>query len=296
MDTIGSESLPVITLEKEIDTIEIKKLLKSMWGTKTLPFDDTESFTHVQFDREAYLNTIEKENSLNRQIRALREDHEREVRGLTLTHQEDKEDLQEQHKEELQNMKQIALKWKKEAEHWKQANENLRRIARERSNAEQDLRPKRQHTGYALISADPFEYSFHYVDKYRKNRITKFNCWKVRYQTPHYATMEPQAVENLIRLEWKERLCELAGQVGIWSNDTIKGMEYDEFLEHWRTSSVIFRTVCRINGVKRCWDVEFLSTGPFRLIPDMMISEPLQKKGKKPKEKEEIPEEQHIFL
>lgn len=51
-------------------------------------------------------------------------------------------------------------------------NEGFKRLTRERSNAQRDLRPKKQHNGYLVLSHGPHEYIY---DEYRTGRLRNEN-------------------------------------------------------------------------------------------------------------------------
>ena len=45
-------------------------------------------------------------------------------------------------------------------EYWRDLNENLLRISKERANADRNLKPKKEHTGYVVVSSTEKEYRY----------------------------------------------------------------------------------------------------------------------------------------
>ena len=66
-------------------------------------------------------------------------------------------------------------------EYWRDLNENLLRISKERANADRNLKPKKEHTGYVVVSSTEKEYRYK-VDRRHWETVI---LWETVLQTPY---------------------------------------------------------------------------------------------------------------
>ena len=74
-------------------------------------------------------------------------------------------------------------------------NANLLRITKERANAERDLKPKKEHTGYVVLTS--VEKESRYKDSYGHPRT--ITLWETAMETPYTVDFEAEQVRGLIR-------------------------------------------------------------------------------------------------
>lgn len=184
--------------------------------------------------------------------------------------------------EELERVKE-ELK-SKNAENKRQSGKiaHLSRIMYERANADRDLRPKRQHTGYAIISSTQKE-------------IKGKKVWETLLSLPCPASLEVQFVDERIRKEFfsEEGLIRNIGITDIYEGN------YDSMRSEMRNRrknpdeiNVALSYKLRQNFRGKYWEAIITHTKPLSKIPDdMMLQNDKQKEEKGKKKKKQKQEE-----
>lgn len=184
--------------------------------------------------------------------------------------------------EELERVKE-ELK-SKNAENKRQSGKiaHLSRIMYERANADRDLRPKRQHTGYAVISSTQKE-------------IKGKKVWETLLSLPCPASLEVQFVDERIRKEFfsEEGLIRNIGITDIYEGN------YDSMRFEMRNRrknpdeiNVALSYKLRQNFRGKYWEAIITHTKPLSKIPDdMMLQNDKQKEEKGKKKKKQKQEE-----
>lgn len=184
--------------------------------------------------------------------------------------------------EELERVKE-ELK-SKNAENKRQSGKiaHLSRIMYERANADRDLRPKRQHTGYAVISSTQKE-------------IKGKKVWETLLSLPCPASLEVQFVNERIRKEFfsEEGLIRNIGITDIYEGN------YDSMRSEMRNRrknpdeiNVALSYKLRQNFRGKYWKAIITHTKPLSKIPDdMMLQNDKQKEEKGKKKKKQKQEE-----
>lgn len=157
-----------------------------------------------------------------------------------------------------------------ESSYFLKLNENLLRIARERANADRNLRPKKEHTGYVVLSSTEKEHRYK-ID--RRNWKTVV-LWETVLQTPYSIDF----TEEQAREQTKELTGNHDGK-GIWLvfrlgiNARYNG-EYEEMLENkgWSDQqkmemNIMLKTRLRANYKTGYWEVIFSHTKPLDVVP-----------------------------
>ena len=159
---------------------------------------------------------------------------------------------------------------------------HLSRIMYERANADRDLRPKRQHTGYAVISSTQKE-------------IKGKKVWETLLSLPCPASLEVQFVDERIRKEFfsEEGLIRNIGITDIYEGN------YDSMRSEMRNRrknpdeiNVALSYKLRQNFRGKYWEAIITHTKPLSKIPDdMMLQNDKQKEEKGKKKKKQKQEE-----
>lgn len=106
--------------------------------------------------------------------------------------------------------------YKKLYEKEKMLNENLLRISRERANAKRNLKPKKQHAGYIVLSSREIIW--------RDNWGHTSPAWQTEIQSPYPAGIKADALRNRINTDLKT----IIPMLGI-VNDPIQTALRDDF-------------------------------------------------------------------
>ena len=158
-----------------------------------------------------------------------------------------------------------------ESDYQRRLNENLLRISRERANADRRLRPKKEHTGYVVVSSAEKEIS--YKDYYGKNK--KAMLWETVLQSPYSVDFtEEQARHQMQELFRRvENGGWLIGQIGI---SATYGKGYEELIreKEWKSDvskrNVLLGRRLRANYRAGYWEMIFLHTKPLSSVPKNM--------------------------
>lgn len=144
-------------------------------------------------------------------------------------------------------------------------NENLLRIIRERANADRNLRPKKEHTGYVLLS---------FTEK--KVRATPSlmitQAYETVIQSPYPVATTPLEVakKEICRSLFKDGICAKIGIAGRTSDiETDQGAE----IPSWEAgkSNVAFGIKYRANCRDGYWEITLQHSKPLTAFPADML-------------------------
>ena len=173
-----------------------------------------------------------------------------------------------------------ALKTALEKEQEKSAyldglNKNLLRMSRERANADRKLKPKKEHTGYVVVSSGEKELSYKDGGRYLKKKM----LWETVIQSPYSVDFTEQQARQQITQELLQKDAtgmNLIGQIGI---DYIYGKGYGSLLHEREYSqepdqfNVMLKLRFRENFRAGYWEVVFFHTKPLGIVPkDMRVN------------------------
>lgn len=147
-------------------------------------------------------------------------------------------------------------------------NKNLLRIAKERSNVDRKLRPKKEHTGYVVVSSTEKEHR--YKDGNRSLRSVML--WETVLETPYTVDFEVAEVRNLIQelFQKDEAGHWLIQRIGINGNypDGYADMIYDkDWREECHKYNVMLDRRLKANYRTCFWEIIFLHTKPLAAVP-----------------------------
>lgn len=183
--------------------------------------------------------------------------------------QEQIERNREECRETIGSIKEELEQARKKAEHFEGLNENLRRMAIERANVDRNLRPKKWHSGYVVVS------STEKAHRYKVDRKTWETAmlWETVLETPYSIDFtEEQAREQTKELTGNGgKSAWLVARLGI--NASYAG-EYEEMLEdeEWSAQkkkelNIMLKRRLRANYKTGYWEVIFSHTKPLGVVP-----------------------------
>ncbi len=146
----------------------------------------------------------------------------------------------------------------------RQKNQGLRRITIERSNAERGLKPKKQHSGYVLLSSEPFKLKA-YQSRYEKAIF----LFRTKIQTPWPVTLHQEDVLQAVReiLRPSDGQEALIKRLGITA--AING-GYDEVTAEQKKKNVLLYAndlELRTNFRSGFFDLTITHTQPLDAVP-----------------------------
>lgn len=242
-----------------------------MLGYKEVPGGQSdEECTHVvltydEYDRmvmgraRAEAEAIEAQKKAAASIEKARQ----EARAQILKDREETQKIVDSLNAELEKERQ-------DSDYLARLNENLLRIARERANADRNLKPKKEHTGYVVVSSTEKEYRY----KVNRRDFETVMLWETVLQSPYSIDF----TEEQAREQTKELTGNRDGK-GIWLvfrlgiNARYNG-EYEEMLENkgWSDQqkmemNIMLKMRLRANYKTGYWEVIFSHTKPLDVVP-----------------------------
>lgn len=171
----------------------------------------------------------------------------------------------EETQEEINRIHQDLSEAESKIKYWQGLNENLLRISKERANADRKLKPKKEHTGYIVVSSTEKEYRYK-VDRRHWETVV---LWETVLQTPYPIDFtEEQAREETKELIENNRLVARLGINRYYDGD------YEGLLENskWNDPqseeyNIMFKGRLRANYRAGYWEVIFSHTKPLGIVP-----------------------------
>lgn len=147
-------------------------------------------------------------------------------------------------------------------------NKNLLRIAKERANVDRKLKPKKEHTGYVVVSSTEKEHR--YKDGNRSLRSVML--WETVLETPYTVDFEVAEVRKLIQelFQKDEDGRWLIRRIGITESypDGYADMIYDkDWREEYHKYNVMLDRRLKANYRTCFWEIIFLHTKPLAAVP-----------------------------
>ena len=142
----------------------------------------------------------------------------------------------------------------KEAE---ELNYNLKRICRERANADRGLKPKKQHNGFVVLSTASYFERYHLSD----DRETKeFLAYRTVIQTPCTANFPLKSVLVILKEDDYVRFLRLGfdWNACFGDNDNAESQKVN-----YRNGNYAFRWNLKVSLQKKYWEIEVCHTKPL---------------------------------
>ena len=142
-------------------------------------------------------------------------------------------------------------------------NQNFKRISRERANADRGIKPKKERSGYVVLSSRQKKY------KYKKNRDhnAEVYLWETVIQTPYVVsfTAEQAMTETQELFERDEQGHWLIGRLGIAGEYVGK---YEDMLDDprcatWKDYNIIVEKIFNANAKAGYWEIIITHTKPL---------------------------------
>ena len=245
---------------------------KTLVGYKEVPGGHTNpECTHVILSLKEYKKQLRQIATAEQETRNIKDEAEKTLRNV-----------QNDAKYKIQTAKAEAAKTvadmageleaeRRESAYQRNLNANLLRITRERANADRGLRPKKEHTGYFVVSSTEKEY--HYKDRYHSGIQVKM-LWETTIQSPYSVDFTEEEARKQIQELTKEMEDGnwMIGRIGI---NGFYGGKYEEMIiasgwENHENYNIMLNQRLRANYGAGYWEVLFLHTKPLGVVPKDM--------------------------
>ncbi len=231
--------------------------------------------THVILKLKEYNKLLQEKARAEQKARNTKYNAERAIdkakREASCTAQKAAEEA----RQTVADMKEVLAAERAESAHQRALNVNLLRIAKERANADRNLKPKKEHTGYVVVVSEVREY------RYRSGK--KWNRVKLRetvIQSHYTVDFSETEVETQIERElFPKNDVWLIGRIGITGR---YDGTYEEMMEDSSVDEELLKRNILLKGQQRLranfrsgyWEVICLHTKPLDVVPkDMRVCE-----------------------
>lgn len=142
-------------------------------------------------------------------------------------------------------------------------NQNFKRISRERANADRGIKPKKERSGYVVLSSRQKKY------RYKKNRddMVEVYLWETAIQTPYVVsfTAEQAMTETQELFAIDENGEWLIGKLGIRGeyNGKYEEMLADRRYATWKDYNIIVEKTFNANAKAGYWEIIITHTKPL---------------------------------
>lgn len=246
---------------------------KTMIGYKPVSGDCSDpECTHVILTKKEYSNLLQEKDEAEQKILNIKSQANDAIKKVRSDAQSRVRTSENAAQQRVAAMKQ-ALSDEREARiYQQQLNENLLRISRERANADRNLRPKKKHSGYVVISSTEKVYRY----KARNRNWAVVTLWETVLQIPYSADFtEDQARRQMMTdLFPDEPLAKsLLDKIGITA---VYGKEYAEMIEDkkWCENPGLLNVMLdwrlKANYRTGYWEVLFFHTKSLGIVPPDM--------------------------
>lgn len=242
----------------------------ALGGYKLVPggYSDPE-MSHVIMTKVEYDRLLEQIRNAKNEASAAANQAEQRVRSIKSQVDEKIQQIQATADKIAGDLREELSAERAERKYQQGLNANLLRISKERANAARKLKPKKEHSGYVVISSTEKDHSY----KYGANRRT-VRLWETVLQTPFSIDFtEEQA---------RKEMAELFGddEPGGWSVEKfgITGVYLDGYGEmirekdatEWLHRNVMVERKLRANFRAGYWELVFLHTKALGIVPAEM--------------------------
>lgn len=199
------------------------------------------------------------------------ENGNKEIRRVQIDAQRRIESTEYEAAKDIEHLEKALAAEQKESALQRGLNANLLRIARERANADRKLKPKKEHTGYVVVSSMEKEHRY----KDGNGRWHTVVLWETVLETPYTVDFCVEEVRHLIQELFQD------DEDGNWpiekigiTGDYPKGyanMIYDkDWREEYRNYNVMLERRLKANYRTGFWEMIFLHTKPLAAVPSDM--------------------------
>ena len=248
---------------------------KTMMGYKDVPGGNSDSeCTHVILTRMEYEKQLQEISAAEQKARNTKYDSDREIQRARSEAQRRVLAAEAETGQNVETLEQKLAEAQEEVEYQRGLNANLLRISRERANADRKLKPKKEHTGYIVVSTLEKDYRF----KINRHQWEQTRLWETTLQSPYSIDFTEEQARKQIREDLfdvnKDSLW-LIGSIGIAS--AYDG-RYEDLIElkDWETKyeaeNIAIKPELKLRANFRAgyWEASFLHTKPLGVVPPEM--------------------------
>lgn len=245
---------------------------KSVVGYKVVPGGHSDpECSHVILTVKEYDKLVGEINAAKRAVREAEQNAEAQIRKTNSAATAKVQSIEDAAKERVNKAYNELNDMRSAFEYQKGLNENLLRISKERANADRKLKPKKEHTGYAVCSSTEKEIRY----KDGRRRLQTAILWETVLQSPYSIDFsEDQARQEMFSDLFSRDAAGhwMIGRIGVTAEyedgyaDLIERREEKEYEPY----NVMLERRLRANYRTKYWELIFLHTKPLGIVPPDM--------------------------
>lgn len=248
---------------------------KTIVGYKSLDggYSDPEC-THVIMTKEEYDEILEEQRAANLAAVNAKNNAEKKIQKAQREADRKAQKAAEDAQKAIEEIRGELEGERAESAHQRALNENLLRVAKERANADRGIRPKKEHTGYAVASSGEKEYRY----KDGNNHWRKKLLWETVIQSPYTVDMPEAVARRQIMAELLnedgERLIDRIGIDTVYRGSYAAMRDDYEWCQAWLKDpgqyNIMLQPSFRANFRAGYWEIVFFHTKPLGIVPREM--------------------------
>lgn len=245
---------------------------KTLMGYKEVPGGHSDSdCTHVILTLEEYDQQLQKISVAEQEARNTRYNANREIQQERSYAESQISAAKAAAAKEVEELKAELAAEQAESALQRGLNANLLRVARERANGERKLKPKKEHTGYVVVSSMEKEHRF----KGTNQSMHTVMLWETVLETPYTVDFEVDKVKRLIEelFQKDESGRWMIQRIGINGNNP-KGYANMIRDKDWKKDypkyNVMLERRLKANYRTGYWEIIFQHTKPLASVPPDM--------------------------
>ena len=222
--------------------------------------------THVIMTLDEYEKLYRRIHIAQNEGQKAKEDAERAAAQSAANAKEAVEKIKTESAMKIEKIQQQLQAEQSDKNYQIELNQNLKRILREHANADRKIRPKKERSGYVVLSSRQKKY------RYKENRhdMTEVYLWETVIQTPYVVsfTAEQAMKETQELFERDEQGRRLIGRLGIAGeyDGKYEDMLADPRCASWKDYNIIVEKIFNANGKAGYWEIIITHTKPLENI------------------------------
>ncbi len=219
--------------------------------------------THVIVSKGEYDELLSDKRDAEREVIRVKEDAGKAIAKVRAEAEKNIRDAKAEAEQEIERQKKLAQIERSGKEYQRELNENLIRIARERANADRQIKPKKERAGYVVLSSRQKKYRY----KRDRNHWDEVLLWETVIQTPYSVefSAEQAMTESAELFARDESGNWLVGRLGL---DFVYNGRYEDLISdakfvNWQNYNVIIEKIYNANGKVGYWEIVLTHTLPL---------------------------------
>lgn len=248
---------------------------KTMMGYKEVPGGQSDpECTHVILKEKEYSQLLKEKAQAEQESRNTRYDADRAIQRAKSDAQRQVQQIDAEAQQRVSDMEGELATARQEVEYQRGLNVNLLRISKERANADRKLKPKKEHTGFVVVTVGEKEHRYKDGNRHWRSAMLRETILQSPFSTDF---TEEQARKQIFEALFKpgESGGWLIGKIGItayYPNGYAELMDNREWDETRKTRNIAVDLRLRANFRAGYWELIVLHTKPLGQVPaDMRV-------------------------